>query len=135
YIVVAWVSLYFGAATVLFTGPQQRKYSPPRLAVDLGRLKKAILILSIIGGAGVIGQVVSIIREFGGVLQAILLNSNDIYNARTSNELSGQPYAGACSFAACALAGVHVAKSRKFTSVALFPIVLVAIQLAFEMGR
>ncbi len=88
-----------------------------------------------IGAAGVIGQVIAVTRSFGNAIDAIVLHSNDIYVARTSNELSGLPYAGAFSLAACTLAGVHVAKSGKFKFVTFAPIVLVAVQLVFLMGR
>jgi oligosaccharide repeat unit polymerase len=135
YIVAAWVSLYLGAATVLFTGRALGQPSRVQLGVDLNRLKKGVFILSMVGAAGVVGQVIAVMQSFGGAIDAILLHSNDIYVARTSNELSGLPYAGAFSFAACALAGVHVAKSGKFTIVTFAPIVLVTIQLIFLMGR
>src|SRR6266436_3613527 len=48
YIALAWVSLYLGAATVLLAIPRLRKPAPARLSVDLKRLEKGILILSVI---------------------------------------------------------------------------------------
>ncbi len=135
YIAVAWLALYLGAAAVFFMTLRPKQPSTVQLPINLVTLKRAILILSMIGGVGVIAQVISVSREFGGPVQAILLNSSDIYNARTSNEISGLPYVGSFSFAACALAGVYVGKIGKFTFVSLFPVVLVAVQLAFAMGR
>src|SRR5690348_9756534 len=135
YIAIAWVALYLGAAAVFLLVPRPRRLSPAVFLVDPARLRKAIVILSMIGGAGVIAQVVSVSREFGGPIQAILLSSSDVYNARTSNEISGLPYVGSFSFAGCALAGVYVGKTGKFGVVSLIPIVLVALQLAFAMGR
>jgi oligosaccharide repeat unit polymerase len=135
YMTMAWVSLYLGAAAVLFTGPRARQPFVTRLAVDLNRLKKGILVLSMVGTAGVFGQLFDVMRNFGGGISSIFLNANDIYVARISNQLSGLPYAGAFSLAACVLAGVHVAKSGKFTFATILPIVLVALQLLFLMGR
>src|SRR6267154_4184113 len=83
YIVAAWVSLYLGAATVLFTGRAFGQPSPVRLGVDLNRLKKGVFILSMVGAAGVVGQVIAVTQSFGGAIDAILLHSNDIYVART----------------------------------------------------
>lgn len=135
YIAVAWIGLYFGAAAVLLIYPRVSQSSVNRLPVDLIRLKKGILILSVVGAAGVLGQLFDVMRTFGGGIGSILLNANDIYVARISNELSGLPYAGAFSLAACALAGVHVAKTGKFTFATLIPVALVALQLLFLMGR
>src|SRR5690242_16747599 len=135
YIMVAWVCLYLGAAAILFTGPRARQPAATRLAVDLNRLKKGILVLSIVGTAGVVGQLLDVLKNFGGGIGSIFLNANDIYVARISNELSGLPYAGAFSLAACVLAGVHVAKSGKFIFATVLPILLVALQLLFLMGR
>jgi oligosaccharide repeat unit polymerase len=136
YIAIAWIGLYFGAgAVLLLTSPRVRQPSAIRLPVDLVRLKKGILILSVVGTAGVIGQVIDVMRSFGGGIGSILLNANEIYVARISNQLSGLPYAGAFSLAACVLAGVHVAKSGKFTFATFIPIVLVSLQLLFLMGR
>jgi oligosaccharide repeat unit polymerase len=135
YMMAAWVSLYLGAAAVLFTGPRVRRPVATRLAVDLNRLRKGILVLSIVGTAGVLGQLFDVMRNFGGGIGTIFLNANDIYVARISNQLSGLPYAGAFSLAACVLAGIHVGKSGKFTFATFLPIVLVALQLLFLMGR
>ena len=135
YIGAAWVTLYLGAAAVLLASPWTRQPSPVQLGVDLNRLKKGVLFLSVVGAAGVIGQVIAVTRSFGSPIAALFLNPGDIYNARISNELSGLPYAGSFSLAACTLAGAHVAKSGKFTFATFLPIVLVGVQLAFLMGR
>jgi len=76
-------------------------------------LKKGILVLSIVGTAGVVGQLFDVMRNFGGGIGSIFLNANDIYVARISNQLSGLPYAGAFYSLACVLAGVHVSEVRK----------------------
>src|SRR6267143_885644 len=135
YIGAAWVTLYLGAAAVLLASPWTRQPSPVQFGVYLNRLKQGVLFLSVVGAAGVIGQVIAVTRSFGSPIAALFLNPGDIYNARISNELSGLPYAGSFSLAACTLAGAHVAKSGKFTFATFLPIVLVGVQLAFLMGR
>jgi len=133
YICIAWISLYLGAGLMLLIGPQISVTPRFPLNVDLNKLKTAVLILSVIGSVGVIGQVISVSQTFG--ITAVLAAPGDIYRARIGNEMSGVPYAGAFSFAACTLAAIHVAKIGKFTSFTVIPIVLVTLQLLFMMGR
>lgn len=135
YIVIAWVSLYLGAATVLLQGPARKQSVYPTLAIDLNCMKKAIFALSVIGSLGLLSQLVAISREFGNPVVALIVNASDIYGARTSNELSALSYVGAFSFAACSLAGVYTAKAGKLTAVAVIPAILVAMQLVAVMGR
>src|SRR5467141_1393291 len=52
YIAAAWVTLYLGAATVLLAGSWTREPSTVQLGVDLNRLKKGVLFLSVVGAAG-----------------------------------------------------------------------------------
>jgi len=63
------------------------------MLVDLSRLKKGILVLSIVGTAGVVGQLFDVMRN-SEANRFDILNANDIYVARISNQLSGLPYAG-----------------------------------------
>jgi oligosaccharide repeat unit polymerase len=134
YIGAAWLSLYLGTAFVHLLGAHAKQLATPPLTVPLDKLKKGILILSMIGAIGVIGQAISVLREFGS-LSAAVLSASDLYNARTSNELSGLPYLGSFSYAACTLAGIHVAMSGRFAFITLAPIMLVAAQLVFLVGR
>src|SRR5260370_38723276 len=54
YIVVAWVSLYFGAATMLLLSPPGRRVVGPAVVVDLGLLKKMIIWSSVIVALGLV---------------------------------------------------------------------------------
>lgn len=133
YIYIAWFSLYLGAGLILLIGPRISVTPRFLLNAESNKLKTAVLILSVIGSAGVVGQIISVSHTFG--VAAVLMNPGDIYRARIGNEMSGIPYAGAFSFAACTLAGIHVAKAGKFTSFTIIPVVLVTLQLLFMMGR
>lgn len=135
YIGFAWVSIFFGSITGLLLSSRKNSSSTPELQVDLTRLRKVILGLSVLGGVGFIGQLVAITRQFGNPLIALILNSNDVYGARISGELSGLSYIGDCSYAACALAGIYTAKVSKITHVTIIPIVLVTLQLIALAGR
>jgi oligosaccharide repeat unit polymerase len=135
YIATAWAALYLGAFVVLLLSSRFGRPANVQLQVDLVRLKKAIVVLSIVGAAGTAGQMFVVIRNFGGGIDSLLLNANEIYVARISNQVTGLPYAGAFSLAACVFAGVCVSKCGRFTLTTLIPIVLVALQLLFLMGR
>ena len=133
YIGIAWFSLYLGSAAVLLLSIPQHFNAKAQAGFDLARLKTAIWFCSLIACVGVLGQIISVVRSFG--ITAVLLSPNEIYAARTANETTGVPYAGSFAFAACTLAGVHVAQFRRFTSTTLVPVILVALQLVFMMGR
>lgn len=135
YIMTAWVALYVGAFAVLALSRRFDWRADVQLPVDLVRLKKGILILSMVGAVGTAGQMFTVMRNFGGGIDSLLLNANEIYVARISNQVTGVPYAGAFSLAACVFAGVCVSKCGKFTLATLIPVALVALQLLFLMGR
>lgn len=135
YITAAWIALYLGSAIVILLMAPTRDVRPVRLLANTDRIKKAILVLSAIGLVGLASQLLAVRREFGSVINAIFANANDLYSARTANQISGIPYAGSFSYAACTLAGIYVAKLGRFTLTAVLPIVLIAIQTVFVMGR
>ena len=82
YIATAWISLYLGAFTVLVASRQASSRSIPPRPINLRLLKKAIVILSVIGGVAVARQMQVVSREFGGLLTAIFVGGNDIYLAK-----------------------------------------------------
>ncbi|HVB56315.1 MAG TPA: O-antigen polymerase [Candidatus Acidoferrales bacterium] len=132
-IVLAWLSLYAGAGiTLLFIGGQRIRRSPK---IDMNRLKKAIIVLSIIGGVGVIDELRVVSSSFGGMLLAIFVNGNDIYREKLTGDLSWIPYIGAFLYAACSLAGVYTARIGKPTALAFVPLVLLALNNIFSMIR
>ncbi len=134
YIVLAWVSLYLGSATVLLMSPSRTPSVAPVLAVDLDWVKKAVFALSAVGSLGLLSQIRAVTHEFGNPFVALIANAGDIYGIRTS-ESFGLSYVGAFLFIACGLAGVYAARIGKVTSVTLVPISLTALQLVTVMGR
>jgi oligosaccharide repeat unit polymerase len=135
YIATAWISLYLGAFTVLVASRQASSRSIPPRPINLRLLKKAIVILSVIGGVAVARQMQVVSREFGGLLTAIFVGGNDIYLAKLDNELAFFPYVGACLYAGCTLSGVYTAAMGRPTVLALAPIVLLALSSALSMTR
>ena len=135
YIATAWTSLYLGAFTALLATRQGASHSSPRSGINLNLLKRAIIVLSVIGGAAVARQMQVVARDFGGLLNAIFVSGNDIYLAKLDNDLAFFPYIGACLYAGCAVSGVYTAVRGKLTGLALLPIVLIALSSALSMTR
>jgi oligosaccharide repeat unit polymerase len=135
YIAAAWVSLYLGVFTALLAARQGASHSTPPRPINLEHIKRAIIILSVIGGVAVARQAQVVSREFGGLLTAIFSGGNDIYLAKLDNELAFFPYVGACLYAGCTLSGVYTAAKGKLTILALGPIVLLALGSALSMTR
>src|SRR5260370_38210465 len=88
YIVVAWVSLYFGAATMLLLSPPGRRVVGPAVVVDLGLLKKMIMWSSVIGALGLVSQLIAVAREFGNPFVAVIVDAGEAYGGRSSGEVS-----------------------------------------------
>src|SRR5215471_18800162 len=125
YISSAWISLYLGAFTALLL-MGQRTTRPNQLSgqINVQLIKRAIIVLSAIGGVAVVRQVQVVSREFGGLLNAIFFGGNDIYLAKLDNELTFLPYVGAFLYAGCTLSGVYTAAKGKLTALSLVPIML-----------
>ena len=134
YIGLAWLSLYLGAGLMLLIDTHKKICCVPSQS-NLKRLRAVIIGLCLVGGLGLISQLLAISRDFGNPFVALVTNPGDIYGARAANELSGLSYAGAFSFAACTLAGAYTAKVGKFTLTGTFPLILVVLQLFSVMGR
>ena len=133
YILIAWIFLYLGGMTAWLAG--HAKDQSPELSIDLIRLKKAIIWLSIIAGVGLVDQIRVVAHTFGNPLYAIFINAGDIYLGRVGGSLSWVPYVGAISYAACCLSGAYTAKIGKPTLVGALPIILVALSNVFAMVR
>lgn len=135
YIGIAWVSLYLGAATVLYTQVSVRQRTVRAAGINLKYLKRVIVILSVVASIGIADQIRVVLREFGGVSGTLLANAGEIYLSRSSAELSNLPYASAFAFAACSLAGIYTAILGRLKLVALIPAVLITVMNIFAMGR
>src|SRR5216684_5785255 len=135
YIVIAWVSLYLGAATVLLTQAPTRQRGAPAVHGDLKYLKRAIVFLSVVGAIGVVDQFRVITREFGGVVPVLFSNAGELYLSRSSAELSNIPYVGAFAYGACSLGGVYTAIVGRLTIMVLTPVLLVTVMNIFSMSR
>jgi oligosaccharide repeat unit polymerase len=133
YIFLAWESLYAGAGVAFLVSSAQSARKSPM--IDLMRLKKAILVLTLIGTVGVLDQMRTLYKEFGSVFAAVFLNSGDIYLGRIGGSLSSLPYVGACLFAAIVLAGSYTAKIGRLSSSVVLLLTLVLLQGALEMAR
>lgn len=135
YIVIAWVTLYLGAATVLFTQAPFKQRAAPVVHRNLKYLKWAIVLLSVVGAIGVVDQFRVITREFGGVIAVLLSNAGELYLSRSSAELSYIPYVGAFLYGACSLGGVYTAIVGRLTIVGLTPLLLVTVMNIITMSR
>src|SRR5262249_33392689 len=103
YMLIAWVSIFGGAATVL----PSRRTSKPAAPVNIKRLRNTIVLLSLIGLVGIVDQVLLLIRNFGGLSAALFLNAAGIYMGRIAGELNWIPYVGSSVYAACTLGGIY----------------------------
>jgi len=101
----------------------------------LRRLKVAILILSAVGGVGLLDQARVVSGQLGGLFVAVFLDPQSIYLGRTGGELSWLPYAGSFLFPACSFAGIYSAKLGRISKVATLPLLLVALQMVLGMAR
>jgi oligosaccharide repeat unit polymerase len=133
YIFLAWESLYAGAgAAFLVFSAQPARKSP---TINMIRLKKAILVLTLIGAVGVLDQIRVVYKEFGNVFAAIFLNSGDIYMGRIGGSLNWLPFVGPCLLGAIVLAGSYTAKIGRLSSPVILLLTLVLLQGALEMAR
>ncbi len=135
YILIAWVNLFIGAGVVVLLAPTAHSLESVKFRVCMKRLRNIIVMLTLIGIAGLLSQLLAIQHQFGNPLVALIANASEVYGARTANELSGLSYAGAISFAACALAGVYTARLGRFSLVAAAPLSIMALQMVSVMGR
>lgn len=135
YAAIAWVSLYLGSASVFFISGSLSRGAGPQFFINQQRLKRAILISSVIGGIGVADQIRGVATLFGNPLVAAFVNAGDIYSARVSGEAPGVPYFSSFLFVACILAGSYTAIVGKFTLVASVPLTLEALNNIFGMFR
>jgi oligosaccharide repeat unit polymerase len=132
---LAWFSLYFGAATVVLARTGRKQPVQRDFLIDLRALKKAIIVLSIIGAIGLVDELRVVSSAFGGVLVAIFVNANDIYREKLTGDLTWIPYVGACLYAACSLAGVYTARIGKPTILGIVPLALLALNNILSMIR
>lgn len=138
----AWL-LIAGAAAVFWLGGLSAGVVT-RLGSDPGRharllntrtLERVILGLSAVAAVAVAVEVREVIATFGSFTVGILAQANLLYQARLQGELTSIPYIGALTYAACALAGVHVATTGKLTWVAILPLVLTVVHGLASMSR
>jgi oligosaccharide repeat unit polymerase len=135
YIILAWVSLYLGAASIFATQSFRGQPAARPFPVELFRLRKAIVVLSAIGGIGVADQIRAVASNFGNPFVAVFVNAGEIYLGRVSGELSWIPYAGALLFVGSSLAGVYTARVGRLTMLASVPLVLETISNILGMFR
>ena len=136
YIFSAWLCLFLGSLTTLLLrgrGAQEPTFDDAQL---VSRLRLVIWIFSAISFVGIAAQTIGVLREFGGVFNAIFVQGNDLYHARLDHsDIGGISYVGAFAPAACTLAGIYSAKVRKITVTGVLPVLLVVLAGIFAMGR
>jgi oligosaccharide repeat unit polymerase len=115
YIAVAWLSMFLGAGLVVLAIRKDGLRPDTTANFDPARVKRIILILLLFAGLSLISQIRETQKEFGGVLNAVLVNPNEVYASRFEGNLGGIPYIGFLSYPAVCLAGAYTARRRKLT--------------------
>lgn len=122
YISVAWVSFSVGAAAATYTFPTVIR------AFDASKLRAPILMLSAAGTLYCFTLARDIMQKVDeNILAAVLFRGNELYALRFFGELSGIPYVGYCTYAACALAGVYTRYIGAIGRYAVIPLALILI--------
>ena len=106
-------------------------------SADTERLvRKAILVLCAAALVAVLYDWFQLLRTYGSVSN-IILSSNTIYVNRITgvSSASSIPYLSSFALCASALAGVAIAKMRKWKLIYLLPLVVVAMDSVAAMGR
>ncbi|HXZ40406.1 MAG TPA: O-antigen polymerase [Terriglobales bacterium] len=135
YIAVAWVSVFLGAALVVFSMRKQALGNVVMPDFNPSFLRITIWVLSLLTVVSLIQQIRQIQAEFGGLTEALVLNPNDVYVSRAAGELGGVPYLGFFELPAACLAGLYTARLRKLTFTALLPILVAAAASVISMQR
>jgi oligosaccharide repeat unit polymerase len=135
YIATAWVSIFLGAATILFIQGSKARRIVRGPQVNLNHLKWAILLLSSVSFIGLLDEIWVMTRQFGGLYDAIIANAGELYLSRSSAEVAYIPYVGAFAYAACSLSGAYMAFLGRVTLLGLFPILLMTAMQIFAMSR
>lgn len=110
--------------------------SIPTILLDDGKiLKKAIIILSVIGILSAIQHWSVLINEFGSVI-GVFLNSTTYYRMRVAGEIEGViPYIFITSYIGVFLSAIYTAYKKKLTFVAFLPIFAVVFRELANLGR
>jgi len=135
YMAAACLSFFLGAALVEFAGvdPAPERALLPEF--NPAHFKALIIVLCVVSSVSLVEQVRQTNREFGGILNAILLNPNQLYGLRTEGELGGFPYFTLFAFPATCLAGAYTARTRRVTLVGLFPLLIAGVGAVVAMQR
>ena len=135
YIFLAWASLFLGAGCAFLLLGLRSRGKQAIVAINMDRLRVAIVVLTCIGAVELISQLLAIKGQFGNPFSALVTDAGEIYAARTENELSAVSYVGAFSLAACAMAGIYTARRGRLTLVGTAPLITISLQLIAVMGR
>jgi len=135
YIAVSWVSVFLGAALVLFSVRDQRNRHAEPLEFNPSYLKVPIVVMSLVAAVSLIQEIRQTQAEYGGLLNAVLLNPNELYSRHVEGDLSGMPHLSLFGFPASCLAGAYTARIRKLTLTAIFPLFLAVAGAMVAMQR
>jgi len=135
YIAVAWMSVFLGAALVVFAMREPDGGSAVMPEFNLNYLRIPIIVLTLVGTVSLIQQIRQMQAEFGGVFSALLLNPNEVYAHRFTGELSGVPYLFFLGLPATCLGGAYTALVRKLTFTGVLPLVWAVAGSVISMQR
>lgn len=98
-------------------------------------LRNIVLFFSLLALFEAVYYWLNLIKTFGSITN-VLIFGNLVYSMRTAGVIQGGiPYLGALALAGTCFAGIYTALIRRFSLIAIFPILVIVISSVASMGR